>query len=1372
MAKEDAARERSASIAQRTSGRMITYKKQELSNANRSTSATSSSDGLASRLGSKDAFILSNMARLGVVNPQIAQLSYVLQAITSTGMLATVAVVGTAGAIVALGNASVKAAAELQQYQVTLQGLATHGWNEADKNAQSAMDLGESVSSGMIQYATESIYAFDKIAAGTEKLVGYGIDMRVVNDEMKMLGNLALGDSKRLENLAVAYGQVFGQGKARAQEMYQFVNAGIPIFDALAKSLGKTTADIMDMTRKGEISFNMIRDILRDLTSEGGRYNELMQKIANMSFNGQFTMFMNNMKVILADLGNNILPLITNALSDANEAILNMRQGASLSDMVMTSQSEERRSGKGLAVYDRYSKDAIQDAYDKLTAKKNMTSLVQDQDRLLKGEQPQGSLATTFKALMSAMQKQYLIPDVNTTAAQRASASKAGTLLPFSPNLLASPYQVTSASATSGSGSAQVEEMKQRAIWLDGQTRSINALMTFMSKTLGISEKEIASMRELLKPVSYSVESSIGTAALGRSVSPNEEFYSGPTEDFMRAINNVLMSQDRTAMPQAERQTLDDLRLWLEKNKGKVTGSGQQAEDADPGPGPGKVKERQFLLDEYNKALGEQILNLREISLVQRENNKIEEMKFKDRADIGTKGENDYQEGMSEERARVAEKFARTLFLTKEAYDKVSTAAEAYYGFERRNAAFTEQEIADAATNLKLMIKGVAVTEEYRQALAEMTTAFAAVGMSEGNMLDFADSLYAALDIPQQNISKIGILGDNFANFEKVIKSTTPEALKLAEAIAKIGKAFGDDAASGVAGSITELRKALTETRGSLPDPFSATTHALDARTYALSQVDRVDYRDDPLYQASRKASRKAMAGDLGLGNESELYSGGSLQQYAGLTEKLKQILDLSESLNDVQAEGRESTGELDKRKEELSGLVSEYIKLKNAVEEAAGAVEAIQAAWKNAADSTLAGRKAFQDMQDAVMNNPEASPRDRIQAINENRRNTWDGMGAWSEERKAADLERKSKLAVSVGQWFTGEALQPNGYMTNDDRMDGINQQTKKVTDIRDAMDKSKENGIEISPEQLSSLAQATEELTALKDAALDAGDAGKVLGEAWKSIKTLAIDTMLQGATDAFYEMGKSVDQGSDAYDKYALIVANMGKTMLNQLPGILMSAASGVLMTSGGANWPLALALVGAALGTSFIGGLVGSKEKDGGDEGDLQMKLLQNLQDQFQTMIQQFEQNILYLDTMRTKYISDTQIGLVQRYAKGDTFAGSTGLDQGIYTQPTFFKFASGASFSGVMGEAGPEAVMPLKRGADGKLGVAGAGGATTVIVNNYADASVTTKESTGENGEKQITLMVEKLVSGMAQSGKLDGAMSYRYGVTPQATRRS
>lgn len=55
-----------------------------------------------------------------------------------------------------------------------------------------------------------------------------------------------------------------------------------------------------------------------------------------------------------------------------------------------------------------------------------------------------------------------------------------------------------------------------------------------------------------------------------------------------------------------------------------------------------------------------------------------------------------------------------------------------------------------------------------------------------------------------------------------------------------------------------------------------------------------------------------------------------------------------------------------------------------------------------------------------------------------------------------------------------------------------------------------------------------------------------------------------------------------------------------------------------------------------------------------------------------------------------------------------FASGGAFTNGIYTSPQLFQFGAGGQF-GVMGEAGPEAVMPLSRGPDGKLGVAAKGG---------------------------------------------------------------
>ena len=69
------------------------------------------------------------------------------------------------------------------------------------------------------------------------------------------------------------------------------------------------------------------------------------------------------------------------------------------------------------------------------------------------------------------------------------------------------------------------------------------------------------------------------------------------------------------------------------------------------------------------------------------------------------------------------------------------------------------------------------------------------------------------------------------------------------------------------------------------------------------------------------------------------------------------------------------------------------------------------------------------------------------------------------------------------------------------------------------------------------------------------------------------------------------------------------------------------------------------------------------------------------------------------------------------ANGNAFIGGNVIpfaNGGVVSSPTMFPMARGM---GVMGEAGPEAIMPLQRGADGKLGVrAGGGGQAGVVIN--------------------------------------------------------
>jgi hypothetical protein len=103
------------------------------------------------------------------------------------------------------------------------------------------------------------------------------------------------------------------------------------------------------------------------------------------------------------------------------------------------------------------------------------------------------------------------------------------------------------------------------------------------------------------------------------------------------------------------------------------------------------------------------------------------------------------------------------------------------------------------------------------------------------------------------------------------------------------------------------------------------------------------------------------------------------------------------------------------------------------------------------------------------------------------------------------------------------------------------------------------------------------------------------------------------------------------------------------------------------------------------------------------------------------------------------------GGVQPFANGGAFTNS------IVTSPTYFAFASGGAFRrGLMGEAGPEAVLPLARGRDGKLGVMPIGGGGASVVQNFYTTVQQAPDSTPEQTADRINARLRDQMRAVAR----------------------
>ncbi|MDE1480413.1 phage tail tape measure protein [Xenorhabdus bovienii] len=124
--------------------------------------------------------------------------------------------------------------------------------------------------------------------------------------------------------------------------------------------------------------------------------------------------------------------------------------------------------------------------------------------------------------------------------------------------------------------------------------------------------------------------------------------------------------------------------------------------------------------------------------------------------------------------------------------------------------------------------------------------------------------------------------------------------------------------------------------------------------------------------------------------------------------------------------------------------------------------------------------------------------------------------------------------------------------------------------------------------------------------------------------------------------------------------------------------------------------------------------------------------------------------------------------ISTFAKGGALSSPSlsAYSGQVVSNPTLFKFAHGA---GLMGEAGPEAILPLKRGPDGALGVRAAGGTgnqTTIkvdiVVHPEKNSEVKTTsgfESAGQDIAKFVDQRFKSLLhKSLGQGGDLNVAI--------------
>ena len=121
-------------------------------------------------------------------------------------------------------------------------------------------------------FGIETPYEGTSMVNAAKQMLAYGIKAENVMDDMRMLGEVAMGDQNKFNSLTYAYAQTQSAGKLTGQDLLQYTAAGFNPLSILAEEQGKTLEEMQEMMSKGLISAQDVTRAFEIATSEGGRF--------------------------------------------------------------------------------------------------------------------------------------------------------------------------------------------------------------------------------------------------------------------------------------------------------------------------------------------------------------------------------------------------------------------------------------------------------------------------------------------------------------------------------------------------------------------------------------------------------------------------------------------------------------------------------------------------------------------------------------------------------------------------------------------------------------------------------------------------------------------------------------------------------------------------------------------------------------------------------------------------------------------------------------------------------------------------------------------------------------------------------------------
>lgn len=159
-----------------------------------------------------------------------------------------------------------------------------------------------------VELAIKSPFQIKDLVQYTRQMAAYRIENDKLYDTTKRLADISAGLGVDMQRLILAYGQVKAAAYLRGSEVRQFTEAGVNMYGELqayfkeVKGEAYTTAQIVDMISKKQVTFEDVEQVFRRLTSEGGLFYN-MQEIQSETLQGKIANLADSFDVMYNAIG-------------------------------------------------------------------------------------------------------------------------------------------------------------------------------------------------------------------------------------------------------------------------------------------------------------------------------------------------------------------------------------------------------------------------------------------------------------------------------------------------------------------------------------------------------------------------------------------------------------------------------------------------------------------------------------------------------------------------------------------------------------------------------------------------------------------------------------------------------------------------------------------------------------------------------------------------------------------------------------------------------------------------------------------------------------------------------------------------------------